>query len=110
MSLLQLILGEVNWTNISADWVTYIISGYTDIFGEWFYPLVFIGFIGYVYCINKSAIAAAAAICIIFTVFSVTGIFATTDEFTQLASGVSLAAFAGLFALLFYAKRASGEH
>lgn len=107
MNIINLILGEVNWSNISADWPDFILSGYQNVFANWTYPLIFLGLIGYIYCINRSAISAAAAICIIFGVFGVTGIFAYEDvaEFSMLSWVIVVAAFAGLFTALFTSKR-----
>ena len=98
---LLLILLEVNWSNITGNWTTWFLQGYQDIFGDWVYPLIFLGLVGYVYCVNRSAISAAAIICIIFTVFGVTGVFAGTNEMVLLSSVISMVSIAGLFALLF---------
>jgi hypothetical protein len=101
----QLVM-DVNWTNVSADWISYSISGYDYIFGNWVYPLIFLGIIGYVYCINRSAISAAVAICIIFAVFGGTAIFQYPDiaEFSLLGWLIVIFSFAGLFTLLFTKK------
>ena len=107
MGLLGLILAEVNWSNISGDWASWILTGYDNVFGHWTYPLIFLGIIGYVYCINRSAVSAAAAICIIFGVYGITGVFRYGDiaEFSLLSWVITIASFAGLFTTLFTLRR-----
>ena len=104
MGLLGFILGEVNWSNISNDWADWMLTGYRNILGDWVYPLIFMGIVGYVYCINRSATSAAVAICLIFTVFGVTGVFAGSDEHVVLMSIVSIVSFSVLFVHLFIGK------
>jgi len=97
------IIMEINWSNISSNWSEFAISGYDSIFGNWFYPLVFLGIAGYIYCINKSAISTAALICIVFAVFGVTGIFRYPDiaEYSLLSWIVVIVSFSALFTTLF---------
>jgi len=98
---------EVNWSNISGNWSEFVLFGYKGIFGNWTYPLIFLGIIGYVYAINRSAISAAALICILFGVFGVTDIFATssTAGFSLLSWVITIVSFAGLFVALFMRRR-----
>jgi L-cystine uptake protein TcyP (sodium:dicarboxylate symporter family) len=96
---------EINWSNISGNWAEFISTGYTNVLGVWFYPIIFFGLVGYVYTVNRSAYSAAALLCIIFVVFSATGVFANVDTFSQVASGLATIAFAGGFVLLFAIKR-----
>jgi len=98
---------DVNWSNISGNWSEFILSGYKGIFGNWTYPLIFLGIIGYVYAINRSAVTAAALICIIFGVFGVTDIFATssTASFSLLSWVITIVSFAALFVTLFMRRR-----
>ena len=102
-----MLLGEVNWTNISSNWADFIMTGYDAIFQHWTYPLIFLGIIGYVYCVNRSALSAAAAICIIFGVYGTTSIFRYPDiaGFSLLGWLITIVSFAGLFTLLFVRKR-----
>jgi len=104
-----IVLFDVNWTNISSNWIDYSLTGYENIFGVWVYPLIFIGLIGYVYCVNHSAFSAAAAICILFAVFGVTGVFSQpeTFNFTLISWVVMIFSFAGLFVILIVKKNRS---
>lgn len=104
-----MLIAEVNWTNISSDWIGYILSGYDSIFNHWTYPLIFLGVVGYIYCLNRSAMSAAAAICIIFGVYGVTGVFRYGDiaQFSLLSWTIVIVSFSGLFAALFIRKRRS---
>ena len=97
---------QVNWSDITDNWVEYAFTGYSNIFGDWVYPLIFLGLIGYIYCVNKSAFSAAAAICIIFAVFGVTGIFSSPDTmyFTLISWVILIFSFAGLFVVLIVKK------
>ncbi len=104
-----MIIFEANWSNISSDWIGYIMTGYEYIFGNWVYPIIFLGIVGYVYAVNRSAISAAAGICIVFAAFGVTGIFRFPEivQFSALAWGITVTSIAGLFVLLFTKK---GRH
>lgn len=83
------------------DWA---LEAYTVLFGVWVWPLIFIGIIGYVYAVNKSATSAAVAICLIFGIFGITGIFADVGEFSQFSSLIALFSIAGGFVALFLNK------
>lgn len=104
--MLGLLLGEVNWTNISANWPGWIISAYETIFSNWTYPLIFLGVIGYVYCVSRSAMTAAAVVCLIFGIYGGTAIFSypETSQFSMLGWVIAVTAFAGLFTTLFISR------
>jgi len=104
-----LLFFEVNWSNISTNWADFIMSGYDDVFGHWVYPLILLGIVGYVYCINRSALSAAAGICIIFSVFGATAVFRYPDipEFSLIGVLIAVGSFAGLFAVLFTMRQRS---
>ena len=104
-----IVLFDVNWSNISGNWIEYALTGYENIFGAWVYPLMFLGLIGYVYCINRSAFSAAALICIMFSVFGVTGILSEPEtlNFTLISIIVTVFSFAGLFVVLFLKNKRS---
>jgi hypothetical protein len=104
--MLNFILLETNWSNISGDWIGWLSTGYEYVFGNWLWALIFFGIIGYIYAVNRSAISAAAAICIIFGVFGATGIFRfpETSMFSMISIIIVVTSFAGLFTLLFVKK------
>ena len=108
MNLASLFL-EVNWTNISSDWIGWTMSGYDAIFGHWTYPLIFLGIIGYVYSINRSAMSAAAAICLVFGIYGALAIFRYPDiaEFSMLGWIIVIISFAALFTTLFTMRQRS---
>jgi len=96
----------VNWTNISSNWIDWALTGYRNIFGDWVYPIMFLGIIGYVYAVNRSALSAAAAICIIFVVFGATGIFTAENMYFALEAWIIvIVAFAALFVTLIIDKK-----
>ena len=99
-------LMDVNWSNISSGWMDWAITGYENILGNWVYPIFFLGIVGYVYAVNRSAFSAAAAICIVFAVFGVTGILSTPDtmNFTLISWVITIFSFAGLFVILIVKK------
>lgn len=96
---------EINYTNISQDWMGFFLSPYKNILGIWMWPIVFIGLIGYVYAVQKSATAAAVMICIIFGIFGATDALANNLEFTSLSIVLSTFAIAGAFTALFMKSR-----
>jgi len=95
----------VSWENISGNWTTWVTDAYTGILGNWFWPLVFFGVIGYVYAINKSATSAAVAICLVFGIFGVTGVFADAPDFVFINMAIVLIAVSGAFTAIFMRKR-----
>ena len=100
------ILMEVNWTNVSSNWIDYSMTGYQYVFENWVYPIIFMGIIGYVYAINKSATSAAVVICLIFALFGTSGALVYTDivpfrDFSIAIAGVALSA---LFVTIFASK------
>jgi len=84
------------------DWA---LSAYETLFGVWMWPLIFVGIVGYVYAVNKSATAAAVAICLIFGIFGITGIFADVGEFSQFSYVIALFSIAGGFVAVFLNRR-----
>jgi len=100
------IFAAVDWDTISSNWIEWALTGYKNIFGNWVYPIVFIGIIGYIYCINRSAFSAAAGICITFAVFGVTGVFSQPETmyFTLISWVLVIFSFAGLFVILIVKK------
>jgi len=95
-------LSAVNWSEINDGWIDYAISAYEGFFGNWVYPIIFLGLVGYIYCINRSAFSAAAAICILFGVYGVTGVLSQPDTlyFTLISQVIVIFSFAGLFIVL----------
>ena len=61
---------DVNWTNITTDFMDWSMQGYSNILGVFMWPVIFSAVIGYVYLKQQSAVAAAVAILIIFAAFS----------------------------------------
>lgn len=96
-----------NWSNITGDWMSWITTGYTNVLGSWFWPLVFVGIVGYVYAVHKSAIAAAAAILLAFGIFGITGIFAGVAQFSYLFQTITVISFSALFVTLFTMRKKS---
>lgn len=98
---------EVNWSNISADWIGWLMTGYDNVLGNWVFPLIFLGIAGYVYCMSRSAVTAAASICLIFGIFGVTNIFRYPDLATvsMISWLIVIVSFVGVFVTLFTRKR-----
>ena len=98
-----MLIGEINWTNVSGNWIQFAMSGYTNIFENFTYPLIFLGIIGYIYCITKSAIGAAIGICIVFVIYGGSAVFNYPESslFSFLGWIIVIVSFAGLFTALF---------
>ena len=100
------VLLDINWTNVSSNWMSWFFTGYFVVIGEvWFYPLVFFGIIGYIYALSQSATAAAVAITIMFTVLGVSGIFSSIPEFTAISAGVTVTSIAAAFVAVFVGRK-----
>lgn len=58
-----------NWTYWSEHLTELSMQGYMNVLGVFVWPIIFTAIIGYVYLKNQSAVAAVAAILIIFAAF-----------------------------------------
>jgi len=67
------------WENFTSSIIDYARSAYVDV-EPWFYPMLFLGIIGFIYAGMKSLVAAVVGIIIIFATFVGTGIFEETYE------------------------------
>ena len=98
-------LMEINYSNISQNWMDFFLGSYKTVMGVWVWPLIFLGIVGYVYAVQKSATAAAVALCIIFGIFGATDVLSNAGEFTQFAYLMSVLSIAGAFTALFIKHR-----
>lgn len=60
------------WSNMTSNFPKYATDAYSAI-DPWFYPILFLGIIGYVYAYTKSVVVASVAILITLGLFGVTG-------------------------------------
>ena len=89
------------WTNFSQGIFSYSLDAYGNL-QPWFYPLVFIGIIGYVYTATHSVITAIVAILITFGLYgTTTDIFNTTPDFVLLMNIIVLVGVSTLIFTLF---------
>ena len=65
------------WSNMTKNFPKYATDAYSAI-DPWFYPILFLGIIGYIYAYMRSTTVAVVAILITFGVFA-----ATTTVFNQ---------------------------
>lgn len=73
------------WENFTRSVFEYAINAY-DVLDPWFYPLIFLGIIGYFYAGMQSITVAVVGILITFGVYATTtNIFADVEPFVQLA-------------------------
>ncbi len=99
------IICDINWSNISSDWMGWFTKGYVDILGIWFYPMILAGIIGYVYALSHSVTAAAVLIALAFGVFGISGIFSGVPEFAALSWGIVVASFSAVFVAIFTGRK-----
>ena len=72
------------WTNFTAGIPEYATESFAAL-DPWFYPLLFLGFIGYIYGCMNSVTSAIIAILMTLGIFAVTtSIFEQTTQMTQL--------------------------
>jgi len=60
---------SANFTQWMQNFMDYSMQGYFDALGFLVWPLIFTAIVGYVYMKNQSAVAAVAAILLIFGAF-----------------------------------------
>ena len=64
------------WNNSTNNFMKYATEAYTNTaIGQWFYPILFVGIIGYIYAYMKSAVVAMVAILIIMGIYSSVFVF-----------------------------------
>ena len=96
---------EINYSNISENWMDFFLGSYKTVMGVWVWPLIFLGIVGYVYAVQKSATAAAVALCLIFGIFGATDVLSNAGEFTQFSQIMAVFSIAGAFTALFIKHR-----
>ena len=93
------------WNNSTNNFMQYATEAYTNtVVGQWFYPVLFLGIIGYVYAYMRSAVVAMIAIMITFSIFATTA-FAASDEISTLLYIIVILIMGVLFVLLITQKR-----
>ena len=86
-------------------WIEFMIQGYINIFGYFFWPILFTGWIAYIYAKNKSATTAAVGILIICAGFGATGVFTHTPIIVMFYQFIVAMAITGLVVIFFTRRR-----
>lgn len=95
------------WENFSTDIVGYATSAYSSV-EPYFWPLIFIGIIGYIYAGMQSVIVAVVGILITFGLFATTtSIFEAVPQITQFFYIVTVIGICMLIAAIIIHKRRS---
>ncbi len=95
---------SLNFTYVQQHMIEFMIQGYVDVVGFFFWAIVFSGVIGYVYVKNTSAVSASVAILIIFAGFAGTNVFLHTPIFTMFFQIIVALSISGLV-VVFFARR-----
>jgi len=96
---------ELNFTYWQQHLIDFMTLGYTNAVGFFFWPIVFTGFIAYIYVKNQSVVAASVGILIIFGAFTGSGIFLHVPVFVMFFQIVFALAIAGLVVVFFMRRR-----
>ena len=92
------------WANFTQNPPQYIVEAFSAI-DPWFYPLVFLGIIGFVYGATNSIISAVIMILIMFGLFAgTTSIFSGIPEITQFLYLIAILGIT-LLVVTFFLKR-----
>ena len=100
----DMVAPEFNFTYWQQHLVEFFTQGYTQVVGFFFWPIVFMGFIGYIYTKQQSVVAASVGILIICAGFAGEGIFMEVPVVMLFFQLVFALAITGLF-VMFYLKR-----
>ena len=73
-----------NITYIMENFWTWSLQGYIDVFGFFFWPIIFSGIIGYIYLKSQSVISATIVILLLCGAFATTGIFTNVSAFIMI--------------------------
>jgi len=76
------------WSNFS-DMPTYMIDAFGAV-DPWFWPLIFIGVIGFLYTASDSVTVAVVGILVTFGLFGATSVFEGVSEFSMFLYIVAL--------------------
>lgn len=94
------------WSNVTSEGIIEYAVAAFDAIDPWFYPLVMLGFIGYIYGCMHSAIAAVIAIIITIGLFAAgTNIFIQTSELTILLYLITVIGIAFFITTLMLRRR-----
>jgi len=85
-----------NFTYIFENFITWSIQGYTNIVGFFFWPILFSIVIGYTYLTNRSVVASAIAILILFGAFGGTSVMADVDQWAMFMQAIVIVALTAL--------------
>jgi len=96
---------SLNFTYVQQHMIEFMIQGYVDVVGYFFWPIVFSAVIAYVYVKNTSAVSAAVAILIVFAGFGGTNVFLHVPLFTMLFQLIVALAISGLVVVYFTRRR-----
>lgn len=93
------------WGNFTNSSVEYAVQAFQAV-DPWFYPIIFIGIIGYLYTCMHSVTVAIVGIIITFGMFAVTtNIFAEVPEITQFLYLVAITGITVLIVTLITKRR-----
>ena len=93
------------WANFSSGIAQYATDAFS-VLDPWFYPIIFIGVIGYIYTCMHSVTVAVVAIIITLGLFgATTSIFAGVPEVTQLLYIISIIGITMLIVTLILKRR-----
>ena len=73
-----------NITYIMENFWEWSLQGYVDVFGFFFWPIMFSGIIGYIYLKSTSATSATVVILLLCGAFATTGIFTNVGGFVMM--------------------------
>ena len=97
-------LFSINFTNFSINPIKWLLTPYTDQFGELVWPIIFTAVIGFTYASTKNIGAVVAMILLTFGLFGTTNAFLQAPEFSLFFSIIAAMGFAGTIAVLFFKK------
>ena len=93
------------WTNFTRSVPQYAVEAYSAV-DPWFYPILFIGIIGFIYTSMNSITAAIIAILITFGIFATTtSIFTEVSELTQFLYIITVVGLTMLIVTLILSKK-----
>ena len=105
ISDLNITAPSLNFSYIQQNLITWVIQGYTDVLGGFFWAMLFSGIIIYVYVKNASLVTAAVAIIIIFAGFGTSTVMLNIPAFTAAMQLIVAFAIAGLVTVYLTRRR-----
>jgi len=105
LNISNLTMPTINWSTWHTDIFNWSMQGYTNAAGFFVWPIIFSFIIGYVYIKQKSAVAAAASILVLFACFGTSSLMIGVSEWVMFMQLMFALVVTGMVVLFLMRRR-----